>query len=73
MKSSTRQQRLLLGAAILFSAVLWGFVLPRLSQQPAMRSKVEHLRQRGIDSGAMFYSDHPAAFAEDTRQKANQW
>jgi len=72
MKASKIRQTLLFGAAILFTAAMWGFVLPHLAQQPAMRDKVEHLHQLGIDSGAMFYSDHPAAFSEGYQPKADR-
>jgi len=70
--NSKFRQTFLFGAAILFIVGLWGFVLPRLAQQPAMRGKVEHLRQLGIDSGALFYSDHPAAFSDEFQPKADR-
>ncbi len=72
MKSPKFRQRIILAAAIFFTVGLWGFVLPHLAQQPAMRGKVEHLRQLGINSGALFYSDHPAAFPEGYQPKADQ-
>jgi len=72
MKASKFRQALLFGTAILFTAGLWGFVLPHLAQQPAMHDKVEHLRQHGIDSGALFYSDHPAAFSDVYQPKTDQ-
>ena len=47
---------------LLAMVCLWGFVLPRLAERPAMRDKMERLRKQGIDPAAFFYSDHPAAF-----------
>lgn len=46
-------------AVLLAVMVIWGYVLPRLQQTPFMRARIEHLRRHGIDSAAMFYTDHP--------------
>jgi hypothetical protein len=65
MKSTaSRRQVLVLCLAIFAGFAMWGFVFPRLAARPAMQDKLERLQERGIDPGAMFYSDHPASFQD---------
>ncbi|MEN0110677.1 MAG: hypothetical protein AAF805_08115 [Planctomycetota bacterium] len=42
-------------------AILWLAVLPRLAQSPAFAAQRADLAERGIDSAAVFYTDHPFA------------
>lgn len=57
--------------------VLWGFVFPRVSAQPSMQMKIDNLKRQGIDSAAMFYSEHPSSFSpphdsESSHQESQQ-
>jgi uncharacterized iron-regulated membrane protein len=64
--------RLLAGCAAL--ALVWLGVLPWWGNRPAVRQRMEQLQQRGIDPGAMVYSELECmsavdAQAADTRRK----
>ncbi|MCD0460721.1 hypothetical protein [Roseiconus lacunae] len=46
-------------AIIVVIVLLWGIVLPRLSQTTTVRQREAWLEQKGIDPAAMFYTDLP--------------
>jgi hypothetical protein len=46
-----------LAAIVASIALLWLFVLPEVAELDAMRSAIHAREARGIDSGAMFYTD----------------
>ncbi|MCA9103207.1 MAG: hypothetical protein KDA63_18760 [Planctomycetales bacterium] len=49
-----------LAVVLLAVAVIWGVVLPRLGEQPAVRARIERFERQGIEPAALFYSDLPA-------------
>ena len=46
-----------LAAIVAAITVLWLFVLPEIGELEAMQSAIQTREARGIDSGAMFYTD----------------
>ncbi len=38
-------------------AILWLAVLPWIGEQQSVKSDIEHLKQRGIDASALYYTD----------------
>ncbi len=42
-------------------AIVWLGVLPWLSSIPAIEEHISRNRAAGIDAGAVFYTEHPAA------------
>ncbi len=49
-----------LAVATLILMTLWGFVLPRLSQQSHIRAAQQWIESERLDVSAMFYSELPA-------------
>ncbi|QDT36823.1 hypothetical protein [Stratiformator vulcanicus] len=56
-------------ARLITAVVLIGFVwltlLPRLSEYPAIRDRIDQHRSAGIDPSAIYYTDHPRHFGRD--------
>jgi hypothetical protein len=40
--------------------LVWGWLLPAISQWTSVQQRVEMIRQSGINPSAVFYSDHPS-------------
>ncbi len=47
-------------AGLALMAVVWGVVLPRLADWPAVQARVERNQRLEIDPSATFYTDQPA-------------
>ncbi len=56
--------RLVFVAVVAFAAVFWLAYLPRLAQQPGYAEAFDRVESRGVDPGALFYTDHPRALGE---------
>jgi hypothetical protein len=46
-----------LAAIVTAVALVWLIVLPAIGENPAMQAAIAEREARGIDSGAMFYTD----------------
>ncbi len=51
------------GVVALF-AITWLALLPRLAREPDFSEAFSRVEAQGIDSGALFYTDHPRALQE---------
>lgn len=38
-------------------SVIWLVILPQVGERPAVRQRIEILEDRGVDPGAMYYTD----------------
>ena len=38
-------------------AIVWMLILPWIGEQQSVKSNIEHLKQRGIDASALYYTD----------------
>jgi len=48
-----------LSLALIVIAVVWLTVLPRLSDIPSVRGRIDGNRNAGVNPTAVFYTDHP--------------
>ncbi len=46
-----------LAACLVGMALLWGWLLPAIGQRAAVRESIELMNRRGINPGAIFYTD----------------
>lgn len=59
--SSSARGWLKLTTIAMFILSIWIVVLPRVSRLNAVRNRIEHFQDRGIEPAAFFYDDHPAS------------
>jgi len=53
------QKLIYLALALVMMAVIWLSVLPRLSDIPSVRDRIDRNRNAGVNPTAVFYTDHP--------------
>jgi hypothetical protein len=53
------QKAIKLALSMVLIAVIWLTVLPRLSDIPSVRERIERNRNAGVNPTAVFYTDHP--------------
>jgi|694.fasta_scaffold00056_70 hypothetical protein len=58
MRSNRWRAKSFLGCLAVM-AIIWGWVLPRLTDLDAVRSRIDSNRKAGINPTAVFYTDHP--------------
>ncbi|XZE43226.1 hypothetical protein SH467x_002779 [Pirellulaceae bacterium SH467] len=58
--SANRNGRWLLFSVAAFGSAIWLGVLPRIAEMESVQQRVQRYRDAGIETGAVFYSDHPA-------------
>ncbi|NOZ40849.1 MAG: hypothetical protein GXP24_11570 [Planctomycetes bacterium] len=56
--------RLLFVMVVALAAVFWLACLPRLARQPGFAAAFQRVESRGVDPGALFYTDHPRAWGD---------
>lgn len=61
-ETKSRRPALTLLSAVLIIVGIWGIILPRIAELPAMQEKIQRFDQKGINPNAFFYTDHPNAF-----------
>lgn len=49
-----------LWGTIAAAVAVWVVLLPRIAQFSSVQDRVRKYREAGIETGAVFYSDHPA-------------
>ncbi|AMV34019.1 hypothetical protein VN12_17955 [Pirellula sp. SH-Sr6A] len=59
MSSKRKGQGVLCGIAVLVAAI-WLGVLPQIAEIESVQRRVQKFRDAGIETGAVFYSDHPS-------------
>jgi biopolymer transport protein ExbB/TolQ len=55
-----RRAQLFLWGIIAAAVAIWGILLPQIAQFASVQERVRKYREAGIETGAVFYSDHPA-------------
>lgn len=58
--NSKRKGRVLLGSIVAIGTFIWLGVLPRIAEMESVQQRVQKYRDAGIETGAVFYSDHPS-------------
>lgn len=52
--------RICLFGIIAAALATWTILLPQIAQIDSVQKRVQRYREAGIETGAVFYSDHPA-------------
>ena len=56
-RKTVTRKRCQLAAGLLAIALVWGVLLPRAAQIPAIRQHIDRLDAANINTGAMFYTE----------------
>lgn len=58
--TSHSRARICLWGIVAAGVAIWLGLLPQLAQLDSVQKRVQKYRNAGIETGAVFYSDHPA-------------